>query len=427
MPPSLQNTKTIYNNFSEKVYSKPSYIGFVEILEYICFILIVYYYNPFSISTKYPVFTTSLTLLISLIYVLLFYFLSEKISLNSNLATTPTENGFLIKLLGTVAVFIGSVIVIKYLGGFIADGRLGILTLLRYIIQFTIVVVAIAAVYSLLKPYFDVAKSRGKDNKTIATFFFNLLMYLPCLVLSFIDYLKHQYNITTKSVWLLLLAEFVLIILWVIIPMGLHAFATKKGLQLLKNPQYINKEMTLGTFAELYGKSKDKDKDNNNDSQTVKEKFNYHYSLSFWFYLNPQPPNTSPAYNTFTNILTYGNKPAVQYNGVLNTLQVLVESAPPGAETKTVEIYKTKNVLYQKWNNMVINYDRGTMDVFLNGELVSSRPSIAPYMTYENIKVGSNNGLAGGICNVMYYKDNLSRDTIEMMYRALRGRYEPTF
>jgi hypothetical protein len=424
MPPTLQNTKTFYSNFSEKVYSKTSYIGILEVLEYICFILILYWYNPFSISTKYPVFTNSLTLLVSLMYVLLFYFLSEKISLNSNLASTPTESGFLLKLLGTVGIFIGSVILLKYLGGFIADGRLGMLTLLRYIIQFTIIIVAIAGVYYLLKPYFDVARGRGKDNKTILTFFFNLIMYLPCLVLSFIDYVKNQYQITTKPMWLLLLAEVVLIILWILIPLGLHAFVTKSGIQLLKDPQYINTEASLGTFAELYGTDADTDTDT---KTTVKEKFNYHYALSFWFYLNPQPPNTSPAYNTFTNILTYGDKPAVQFNGALNTLRVLVESeGKPGEEKKTVEIYKTKNVLYQKWNNMVINYDRGTMDVFLNGELVGSRPSIAPYMTYESIQVGSTNGLAGGISNVMYYKNNLTRDTIELMYQALRGRDEPT-
>ena len=423
MPP-IPPSKTLYNNFSEKVYSKTAYIGTIEVLEYICFILIVYWYNPFSISTKYPVFTNSLTLLVSLTYVLLFYFLSKKLSLNSNLASTPTETDFLIKLLASVGLFIGTVIVIKYLGGFIADGRLGMLTLLRYIIKFSIIIVAIAGVYTVLKPYFDVAKSRGKDNKTIASFFFNLLMYLPCLVLALIDYIKNEYHIATKPMWLLILAEVVLIVLWVIIPLGLHAFTTKNGVQLLKDPIYINKETTLGTFAELHGADIDT---SDNDSQNVTEKFNYHYSLSFWFYLNPQPPNTSPAYNTFTNILTYGDKPAIQFNGALNTLRVLVESTPPGQDKKTVEIYKTKNILYQKWNNMVINYDRGTMDVFLNGELVGSRPSIAPYMTYESIQVGSSNGLAGGVSNVMYYKDNLKRDTIEMMYQVLRGREEPTF
>lgn len=397
-PPPI---KTLYTNFSEKVYSKTSYIGTVELLEYIMFIYILYWFNPFSISTTHPLFTNVLTLLVSLIYVLLFYFLSEKLALNSNVNIVPTESGFLLKLLGTICVFLGSVVVIKYLGTFIAEGRLGLLTLLRYFIKFTIIIVALAGLYTFIKPYLDTAKARGKDNKTIASFFFNLLMYLPCLVLSFIDYVKNQYQITTKPVWLLLLIEVVLILLWLIIPLGLHAFATKNGIELLKDPIYLNKAVSLGTFEELHGK----------DGSTQVEKFNYHYSLSFWFYLNPQPPNTSPAYNTFTSILTYGGKPAVEFNGALNTLRVLVESTPPGKEKTTVEIYKTKNILYQKWNNMVINYDRGTLDVFLNDELVGSRASIAPYMTYESIQVGSNNGLMGGIRNVMYYKNNLLETT----------------
>ena len=428
-PPPI---KTVYNNFSEKVYGRSAYIGIVEILQYVMFIVIVYWFNPFSIATTYPVFTNFLTLLVSLVYVLLFYFLSDKIILNR---PNPTENDFLIKLLGTIGVFVGSILFIKYLGNFISEGRLGLLTLLRYIIKFTIIIVALAGVYTLLKPYLE--KAKGKDGKTIASFFFNLIMYLPCLVLSLIDYLKNQYQITTKPIWMLLLAEVVLIILWVIIPLGLHAFATKAGIQLLKKPIYINKETTLGTFAELHSNApNDADnnarKNNNNNNTTATPdtsvaRFNYHYALSFWFYLNPQPPNTSPAYNKFTNILTYGGKPGIEYNGALNTLRVLVESAPPGEEAKTVEIYKTKNILYQKWNNMVINYDRGTLDVFLNGVLVGSRPSIAPYMTYESIQVGSNNGLAGGISNVMYYNNNLSRDTIELMYLALHRSPEPTF
>ena len=419
-PPPI---KTLYNNFGEKVYSKTSYFGAVEILEYIMFIYIVYWYNPFSIASAHPVFTNVLTLLVSLIYVLLFYFLSEKLVLPN---TGATESGFLLKLVGTIGVFLGSVIIIKYLGGFIAEGRLGLLTLLRYFIQFTIIVVALAGVYTVLKPYFDTAKARGKDSKTIAAFFFNLLMYLPCLVLTFIDYMKNQYQITTKPMWLLLLAELVLIVLWLIIPLGLHAFATKNGKQLLKAPINLNKETSLGTFEELHGKGANEGNTEEKPGDNSITKFNYHYSLSFWFFLTPQPPNTSPAYNTFTNILTYGGKPAVEFNGALNTLRVLVESAPPGEDKKTVEIYKTKNVLYQKWNNMVINYDRGTLDVFLNGELVGSRSSIAPYMTFESIQVGSNNGLMGGISNVMYYNDNLSRATVEMMYQALRGRDEPT-
>ena len=116
-PPPI---KTVYNNFSEKVYGRSAYIGIVEILQYVMFIVIVYWFNPFSIATTYPVFTNFLTLLVSLVYVLLFYFLSDKIILNR---PNPTENDFLIKLLGTIGVFVGSILFIKYLGNFIVkDG-----------------------------------------------------------------------------------------------------------------------------------------------------------------------------------------------------------------------------------------------------------------------------------------------------------------
>ena len=65
------------------------------------------------------------------------------------------------------------------------------------------------------------------------------------------------------------------------------------------------------------------------------------------------------------------------------------------------------------------------MDVFLNGELVASRPNIAPYMTYENITSGSNNGIEGGICNVMYYDHIMSKGAITLAYRMLRDKKLP--
>ena len=46
-------------------------------------------------------------------------------------------------------------------------------------------------------------------------------------------------------------------------------------------------------------------------------------------------------------------------------------------------------------------------------------------MTFESIKVGSANGINGGICNVMYHKDNLTKSYIETMYKALQGKEEP--
>ena len=100
--------------------------------------------------------------------------------------------------------------------------------------------------------------------------------------------------------------------------------------------------------------------------------------------MNPQPPNTSSAYTKFTSLLNYGDKPRIEFNGLKNELRVMAQTG----KKHLVEIYKTTDIVYQRWNNFVINYDGGNMDLFLNGELVASRPNIAPYMTYENITAG---------------------------------------
>jgi hypothetical protein len=116
----------------------------------------------------------------------------------------------------------------------------------------------------------------------------------------------------------------------------------------------------------------------------------------------------------------------VQYNGQLNSFRVMTQA---GKENKgdAVEVFETKDFIYQKWNNIVINYDGGTMDVFLNGELVGSRPNIAPYMTYENITSGTNDGIQGGICNVTYYNSIMKKSTILLMYKLLRDKKVPLY
>ena len=151
--------------------------------------------------------------------------------------------------------------------------------------------------------------------------------------------------------------------------------------------------------------------------------------MSGWFNINPQPPNTSIAYSKYTNILNYGNKINIEYNGKLNSLRVTGSVASKkqnyANNNESVEIYKTTDIMYQKWNNIVINYDEGHIDVFLNGALVGTIMGAVPYMSFDSIVAGSDNGIMGGICNVNYYTEILTEKSIKTTYKALRIKDEP--
>ncbi|MAR51386.1 MAG: hypothetical protein CML42_09700 [Rhodobacteraceae bacterium] len=163
----------------------------------------------------------------------------------------------------------------------------------------------------------------------------------------------------------------------------------------------------------------------------------YNYALSFWVFIHPQPPSYNLAVNKFTTILDHSNVPRILYRMKDNTLKIItlnmdncdkqygVCSNKEPEEVK--EIYKTNKLLLQKWNHIVLNYSSGTLDVFINKKLVASKINVAPsYLdTIPNITVGEDNGISGGICNVIYYQDELSLSKIELIYDALKDKSPP--
>jgi hypothetical protein len=88
-------------------------------------------------------------------------------------------------------------------------------------------------------------------------------------------------------------------------------------------------------------------------------------------------------------------------------------------------IYKNENMLLQKWNNFIINYNGGILDIFLNGELVKSVVGVVPYYKLENLTIGEDNGIKGGICNVVYFRKQLSASNIYYLYNMVKNRSPP--
>jgi hypothetical protein len=74
---------------------------------------------------------------------------------------------------------------------------------------------------------------------------------------------------------------------------------------------------------------------------------------------------------------------------------------------------------------LIINYDGGVLDIFLNGELVKSDIGVVPYMKYDNLTIGEDDGLKGGICNVIYFSRALNNSNIYYIYDMVKDRSPP--
>ena len=79
----------------------------------------------------------------------------------------------------------------------------------------------------------------------------------------------------------------------------------------------------------------------------------------------------------------------------------------------------------QKWNNIIINFDGGTLDIFLNGELVSSNIEVTPYYTLDNLTVGQENGYLASVCNLIYFEKTLTKNNIYYVYDKFKNENPP--
>jgi len=499
--------------FTRMLYLNPIHLAKLEMLQYILFLAIVYYYNPLGIKTSYPVFTKLLIITVAFTYVMLFFFIKMKVDHNEDVDLKHlTEKNVLIKFISLIVFFIVFMFCIKGLLWLLINTSL--VTLLTDVISLLLIVGGLAIVYLILRKKIDKIKQSKQGG--IFKLIIKVIMYLPCLLIDVTEYIKYEYHLTTKPVWMLLGFELLFILLLFLIPIMFDKMVNYSGKKLVNEPLNLNKEYTVGKYDELYdipevdhydlneldrsynNKKKDRirkeienekykeptdrccddnkalyDKkteeereiefEKNTDPNMPKNKiaawfykklkdpsffkvdfevnpqpgiygddymFRYKYAISGWFYLNPQPPNTNPAYNKYTNIIKYGNKVRLEYNGKKNSLRVMAEVASSNKnntqKNKSVVVYESKHdTIYQKWNNIVINYKEGYIDVFLNGVLVGSYSGVAPYMRLDEITTGSEDGIYGGICNVTYYNDVLNEKNIVMSYKTLRVKEMP--
>jgi hypothetical protein len=313
---------------------------------------------------------------------------------------------------------------------------------------------------------------------------FNTILYIPCLLVVvidfFVDLLSNKpvnsattlhgkttsnsfssiFGKTTKNDLLFLGAAVTICGLYIlfdyiIIPYGTKKYYTQGGTQLINNPIPTNVLTNVATY----------------DTLNTSGLYNYRFALSFWFYIDSFPPSTSESYLKYVPILSYANNPCVKYYSPTNSIIITVnqktentdidsstQNLETNIKTDTIEkwnvfqnktqsgiemvknlpisneedengnriIYQRKDILLQKWNNIVINYNGGTLDVFYNGKLVKSAIEVVPEIKKDMLTVGSVNGISGNVANILYFDHQLNYLTVNRLYTMLKDKNPPT-
>lgn len=284
--------------------------------------------------------------------------------------------------------------------------------------------ILIALVLGLIYKTIFVQLPSGNSNKNgLFSLISNLIFYIPCLIGDIFDgigsLIAGQYGATNAGSVLMLIFTILLIVAYFKLPDLLNKLFIQGGKQLVNEPVSTTSQYLLGTYQELNG----------NDT------YDYQYSISFWFYLDADPPSTNASYNKYTSLLNFGEKPNVLYCGKTNTLMITIHQKDLKKVTnnKLTDfdengnriLYVNHNVLLQKWNNIIINYDGGILDIFLNNELVKSDIGVVPYYTLDNLTLGENNGLNGSICNVVYFSNPLNTTNMYILYNMVKDKSPP--
>tara|TARA_A100001011_G_scaffold398231_1_gene501900 strand:+ start:13062 stop:14195 length:1134 start_codon:yes stop_codon:yes gene_type:complete len=149
--------------------------------------------------------------------------------------------------------------------------------------------------------------------------------------------------------------------------------------------------------------------------------YNYHYGLSFWVYFDPHIHRIQTSQNKRGFIMTYSNSPKIFYDYDTSELKITIENCE-NENNRCVEnlVYKTKEILFQRWNHFVVNYNYGTLDVFINNNLVLSKTNVSPYIENAFLKFGSDREplYNCGICNIKYYDKPLNLLNIGEIYKT---------
>lgn len=273
----------------------------------------------------------------------------------------------------------------------------------------------------------------------------NTIFYIPCLVYELFSWLLSILGIKLPTLDeiisgakgtnignkhdLIMLAVIILInfAYFFVLPYSVNKIAKQGGNVLQLEPISLSQETPLGNYLKLNG-FEEKTK----PVSEVNQKHNYKYAISFWVFLNSnQGTNT----DTYYTIMNYEEIPHVKWCPKYSELLITVKSQnniikddikyPEGLDTDgNIILYRQKQFKTQRWNNIILNFDGGTFDIFINGELVKTKKQVVPEVNYGQLICGSKM-LNGLICNIIYFNFTLTMTNVHYLYSLVNSRNPP--
>ena len=429
LPDTLKpvDTTSGSSNFLDN-FSKFSVYGSILFILFLIIVTVGIYKYPGGISNNKTMLATIIILLFLILTIwgsgLLVAFFPEISDKSMNISKMSTFKKSLLTLFGIIISGLLITWIVYYLQNLSSESGT-----ISFILNLSLVLVVLMLIYKTIN-----VELPGKSNSKKDSFFsliFNLILYIPCALSGAFDLGVKKFN-TAKtasgdnsevlsSIMLLVITIILLgvvLIVYYKMPSVMELITLQGGTLLVNKPVDTNTLYTLSSYEELNGT----------------DQFEYQYGLSFWVFLDSNSPSASPASNKFVSLLNYGNKPNILYRASTNTLMITMEQKGlTKSKNKLIDfdengnriIYKQNNVLLQKWNNIVINYAGGTLDIFFNNELVKSAIEVVPYMTLDNLTIGEDNGINGGICNVVYFKSPLTTSKMYILYNMVKDKTPP--
>jgi hypothetical protein len=277
------------------------------------------------------------------------------------------------------------------------------------LIIISMLIVGLAIIYKIGYNYFF--KMQGW-----AGFFVNLIFYIPCMLLDLLTFIKNDLNQAPKAVYVLFIIEILLVLLYLYVPIILKSVSktvsVSDGTSIFSEPKQINNKINLTSYVALQKKFA---KTKVVSGSVVNNKF----AFSMWVYIVPIEPSYYP-YNGDATIFEFEKyHPRLIYNGSTGKFKVFFNQSK----------YDEFEMPLQKWNHVVFNYTKSNVDVFVNGELQTTHnnrdANNEGLSIGDVVSIGQDDGLSGGICNMVYFNRPLLGYEISTMYKINKNNDPP--